>query len=170
MGWYQEGNDILGSKLAGLMARALNLSCWGRGCTTELQRAREHCHYRKQGKYKICSESLWEGSSRNVICLKAQLKCFYTNALNLNRRSWKPQCAWKTITETWQYDSHNWDTTIEGYKLSRTGRQCRRGGRVGELSSMLKTNKQNWIDWEELPLRKTQKHVENLWVKVREET
>lgn len=39
------------------------------------------------------------------------------------------------ITEIWWDDSHNWNTTTEGYKLFSTDRQGGRGGGVAMLKS-----------------------------------
>lgn len=53
--------------------------------------------------------------------------------------------------------------TVEGYCLFRRDRVGRKGGRVALYF-------QDWIDCEKLPLRKSEEHVESLWVRIRERT
>jgi len=58
------------------------------------------------------------------------------------------------ITGTWWDDSHNWNTTIEGYKLFRRDRQGRRDRRVTLCVK-------KWIDCGVLVLRQSQEQAEN---------
>ena len=37
-------------------------------------------------------------------------------------------CDLIAVAETWWEDSHNWNTTIEGYKLFRRNMKCRSEG------------------------------------------
>ena len=60
---------------------------------------------------------------------KAQLKCLYTNARSLSNKQDELETVMHlesydlvAITETWWDDSHNWNTTINGYWLFRRDR------------------------------------------------
>lgn len=59
------------------------------------------------------------------------------------------------IKGIWWEDSHDWNTTIEGYKLFRRDRQGRRGRKV-----TIFVRKQ--IDWGILVLRNSQEKAENV--------
>jgi len=72
-------------------------------------------------------------------------------------------CDHVAITETWWNNSHNWDTTTEGYWLVRRDRQGRKGGGVALYVK-------ERIDCKELLLRNSQEQVESLWVKIRGRT
>lgn len=66
------------------------------------------------------------------------------------------------ITEAWWDESLNWNTTIESYRPRRD----KLGRRRGDVSFYLK----ELINCEELPLKNSQKCVENLWVKIKDRT
>ena len=60
---------------------------------------------------------------------KVQLKCLYTNACSLSNKQDELETVMNlksydlvAITETWWDDSHNWNTTIDGYRLFRRDR------------------------------------------------
>ena len=98
---------------------------------------------------------------------KAELKCLYTNARSLGNKQDELETVMclenydlVAITETWWDDSHNWNTTIEGYRLFRRDRLGRKGGGVALYVK-------EWIDCEELPLRNSHDQVESLWVRIR---
>ena len=96
---------------------------------------------------------------------KAQLKCLYTSARCLSNKQDELETVMNlksydlvAITETWWDDSHNWNTTTDGYRLFRRDRRGRKGGGVVLYVK-------EWIDCEELPLRNSQEQVESLWVR-----
>ena len=72
-------------------------------------------------------------------------------------------CDLVAITETWWNNSHNWDTTTEGYQLFKKNRQ---GRKVRGVAPYVKER----IDYEELLLRNSQEQVESLWVRIRDGT
>ena len=59
-----------------------------RECTAEEQRiVREQCCFRKsKGKSQIFPRVFREGSSKNIMQPKAQLKCLYTNACSMGNK------------------------------------------------------------------------------------
>lgn len=114
---------------------------------------------------QICPRGLWEGSSRKAVCLKAQLKCLYTNASSVGNKREELETVVHlenldliAITEIQWDDLHNWNTMMKGYELFRRGRQGRRGGGDGLCVK-------KWMDCEELPLRNIQEQEEGWGVK-----
>ena len=68
-------------------------------------------------------------SSIKAVRQKAQLKCLYTSAHRLSNKQDELETVMRlesyglvAITETWWDDSHNWNTTIDGYRLFRRDR------------------------------------------------
>ena len=68
-------------------------------------------------------------SSIKAVRWKAQLKCLYTSAHSLSNKQDELETVMHlesydlvAITETWWDDSHNWNTTIDGYWLFRRNR------------------------------------------------
>ena len=64
-----------------------------------------------------------------MMCQKAQLKCLYANAHSVENKQEELEtliCLENydlvAITETWWDDSHNWNTTVEGYCIFRRDR------------------------------------------------
>ena len=93
--------------------------------------------------------------------LKAQAKCLCTDTCSMGNK----QEEWETavhlenydlaaITEIWWDDSHNWNTTTEGYKLFRRDMKCRSEG--------IALYTEECTDCEELPLRNGEEQVESL--------
>ena len=120
-------------------------------------------------KTQICPRGLWKGYSRKAMHLTAQLKCSFTNAHNTGKNQGELETMvclesfdHTAITETWWDDSHKWNTTTEGYKFLRNDRQSRSGWGVALYVK-------EWVDCEELALRNSQKWMESLWVKIRDE-
>ena len=79
---------------------------------------------RNRERPQICPRGLQKGSSGKAAPLKAQLKCLYTKAHSVGNKQEKLEtmvhlenCDLIAVAETWWEDSHNWNTTIEGYKL-----------------------------------------------------
>ena len=72
-------------------------------------------------------------------------------------------CDLVAITETWWNNSHNWDTTTEGYQLFKKNRQ---GRKVRGVAPYVKER----IDYEELLLRNSQEQVESPWVRIMDRT
>lgn len=71
-----------------------------------------------------------EGSSRKVVCQKAQLKCLHTSACSMVNKQEELKTVMYlenydlvAITEKWQDESHDWHTVTEGYRLFRRDRQ-----------------------------------------------
>lgn len=63
----------------------------------------------------------------------AQLKCFYTNAHSMGNKQEELETMVQlenyyliAIPETCWDEEHNWNSTVEGYKLSRRNRLGRR--------------------------------------------
>ena len=53
-----------------------------------------------KGEHQICPGGLWEGSSRNVMCLKAQLKYLYISACSKGNK----QEEMETVVQLENYD------------------------------------------------------------------
>ena len=80
------------------------------------------------GKLHITSSGLREAHSSKVVCQKAQLKCLYTHAHSIGNKQEELETVMclenyspAAMTEMWWDDSHNWNTTVEGYHLFRRG-------------------------------------------------
>lgn len=104
-------------------------------------------------KPQMCPRGLWAGSSGKVVCPEAQLKSPCINACSTGNNEGLLGTVVRlenldltAITATWWDDSHNWNTTVEGIQPFRRGRQ---GGRAEGAALRV----QEWIDYEELPLR-----------------
>jgi len=65
------------------------------------------------------------------------------------------------LTETWWDECHNWNVTVDGYRLFRRDRKVKRGGGIA-----LYINKS--VQCEELSLKNSHKQVESLWVRIRD--
>lgn len=117
------------------------------------------------GKPQTRSGDLWKGSSKKVICPKAQLECLYAKAGSLGNEQGELETVvhlenydFIAITETWWDDVRNWNTTIEGYNL------------FGRVKQEIALYVKKYIGCEELPLRNNQKQAESMWVKIRNGT
>ena len=106
------------------------------------------------------------GDPTKAVRRKAQLKCLYTVGSSVRNKQEELETVmhlenydFVPITETWWNDSHNWDTTIEGYWLFRRDRQGRKGGVLPSVSKR-----------GELLLRNSQEQVESPWLRIRDRT
>lgn len=90
-----------------------------------------------KNKVKKREESLpWEGSSTSQH-LTFQLKCLHTKAYSMGNKQEEVESMVQVenyeliaIKETWWNESHEWNTTLQCYKLFRWDRQGRRDGGV----------------------------------------
>ena len=90
-----------------------------------------------KGKPQTCPGGIREGSSEKAVRPMAKLKCLYINVCSMGNKQEELETLVQLgkydligITETWWDESHNWNTLIEDFRLSRRDRQGRRGGGV----------------------------------------
>jgi len=99
--------------------------------------------------------------------LTAELKCVYTNAHSMGDKDEQLEAIVQqhgydmvAITETWWDSSHDWQATVDGYRLFRKDRPKRRGGGVA-----LYVKEQ--LECTELCLGADEEGVESLWVRIK---
>jgi len=96
------------------------------------------------------------------------MKCLYTNTCSMGNKQEELEVIVLlesydliAITETWWDESHDWNVTLDGYRLSRRDRRGRRGR--GIALYIKKT-----LHSEQLSLKNNHEQVESLRVRIRE--
>ena len=126
----------------------------------------ELCEGRPQSE-GLCAGKILQSVPRGAGYVEAHLKCFYTNARSMRNNQEELEALAQSqcydiigISETWWEESCDWCAVMDGYRLFRRDKQCRRGGGVALYVT-------EGLDCTELSVGDDM--VESLWVRIKEQ-